>query len=344
MIIIPDENPTIRTCEILGPGRYHPASHAVRSNPGCFTERQCSICKGRFMIKISGRDYVTCNETCSNEYRRHSRKTLLHDERRWKKVQKTLLGNNTAMAPKAVLLPLHERHAAAIYAGRKAWEFRTFAIPRVDSIFIYETIPVQRITGMIGIGRVIVGSPAKIWEDHAKGTGIGESEFFKRFGTREQVLAHEISIVEKLPVAWDPVELFKEFHPPQGFRYIPANAVPRVRVDCYHAVMARYRAANPDAVIAPITRQFENSPLSPSWDLLHRAKREKWAYDRYCKNLEAEFESNPESERELDRLADLYLSGKSVFLVCVEKDAAVCHRSLVKMLLEKRICEKGGLK
>lgn len=53
----------------------------------------------------------------------------------------------------AVLLAIHPRHAAALYAGTKRTEIRSRGI-NTDNAYLYETGTAGRITGYIGIDRI----------------------------------------------------------------------------------------------------------------------------------------------------------------------------------------------
>jgi hypothetical protein len=113
-----------------------------------------------------------------------------------------------------------------------------------------------------------------------------------------------------------------------------------IRLDCYVAVIEKFKKEYPDAIFEVITRQvfppwhIIPSVLSPTWELLTTAKREQWPIDQYFNELSKQFINDTVARKELIRLRDIARSGKTVFLVCVEKDASKCHRTLVKKLIE----------
>jgi uncharacterized protein YeaO (DUF488 family) len=85
-----------------------------------------------------------------------------------------------------------------------------------------------------------------------------------------------------------------------------------------------------------------NSELSPSPALLIKAgiyekndgtKNPKMGWREYEKKFIKELYANPKA---LDRLLELKRISleKTIFLVCLEKDPANCHRSIVKKVLE----------
>lgn len=108
-----------------------------------------------------------------------------------------------------------------------------------------------------------------------------------------------------------------------------------IRTDCYFAVLHKFEEKNRDAHFEVVTRQWQNSYLSPSWDLLYELKDGKISFEEYFVKLRMQIENDPNAMERLGRLKEMVLNSKTVFVVCVEKDATKCHRTLVKrMLLE----------
>lgn len=112
-----------------------------------------------------------------------------------------------------------------------------------------------------------------------------------------------------------------------------------IRVDCYAAVLNKFKTNYPDAHFEIVMRgpktvgiQCEPSVLSPSWDLLKAAKS-NMNFEQYSRKLEYQLFSDSNAVRrmfELNKLAQT----KLVFLVCSEKDPNQCHRSLLKNWIE----------
>ncbi|MEI9888011.1 MAG: hypothetical protein WDN08_16210 [Rhizomicrobium sp.] len=64
----------------------------------------------------------------------------------------------------ALLLSLKPRYAAAIFDGRKRFEFRRLA-PRCAApiaAYVYETMPCGRVTGSVTVTRIVTGSEAEL--------------------------------------------------------------------------------------------------------------------------------------------------------------------------------------
>ena len=112
-----------------------------------------------------------------------------------------------------------------------------------------------------------------------------------------------------------------------------------IRTECYFAVLDKFKSKYPDAHFEIITRKA-SSVLSPAWDLLDIVKREHWSMEKYYPELGKQFQRDPDALALIKRLADIARSGKTVYVVCYEKDASVCHRTYVKMLIERELVKK----
>ena len=117
------------------------------------------------------------------------------------------------------LLSIKPRYAEAILTGTKKWEFRTRRFQRTpDKVFIYCSTPVRKVVGVFETGKIISGSPNKIWKMCGKEGTISKKEFFEYFNYKI-VYAIQISRAKKLDV---PIELnsLGKSRPPQSFYYI----------------------------------------------------------------------------------------------------------------------------
>lgn len=105
-----------------------------------------------------------------------------------------------------------------------------------------------------------------------------------------------------------------------------------VRIECYLAILKKCKEQFPDAHFEVITRTSK-SILSPSFQLLLKAKVNKWDFETYTKYYLAEIFSKPKALKKLKELRKI-AKNQLLFLICYEKNPLECHRSIVKDLIE----------
>jgi uncharacterized protein YeaO (DUF488 family) len=109
-----------------------------------------------------------------------------------------------------------------------------------------------------------------------------------------------------------------------------------IKLDCYLAVLKKYREKYPNALFEVITRTAK-SPLSPSWELLNKAKEQNWSFERYKRAFLKEIKNNSRAKEKMKEIKKKARGGRTVFLVCYEKNPNECHRSIIKDFLENKI-------
>lgn len=78
------------------------------------------------------------------------------------------------------ILPIHHKYAAAIYAGTKRYEIRR-RIPNLkvgDYVFLYETSPIQLITGYFIVDYIFKGKPDSLYNQLQKWCGIPRDKYY----------------------------------------------------------------------------------------------------------------------------------------------------------------------
>ena len=95
------------------------------------------------------------------------------------------------------------------------------------------------------------------------------------------------------------------------------------------------KSRDPNAKYYIITRTV-NSLLSPSRMLLNIYKNGFISWEKYKELLVKELLENPRAVQKMREIKKEALT-KDVYLVCYEKDASQCHRSIVKDLIENTI-------
>jgi len=123
------------------------------------------------------------------------------------------------------------------------------------------------------------------------------------------------------------------FYPGDTPNYILPKRTHEARVDCYLAVLKKYRAQFPRAHFEVVTRTA-GSPLAPSWKLLDWAKTHEITFPQYAFLLLKELKERPEAKHRLFVLRRI-VKDRTVFLVCFEKNPAACHRTIIKHVVDE---------
>lgn len=132
--------------------------------------------------------------------------------------------------PNAVLLSVKPKFAEQILAGTKTVEFRrSWAAKPVGLAVVYSSSPIQRLVGIVEIEGTVLASPTSLWTKcRARGPGLKRKELIEYFAGKDQaygVLLGKLTLPAK-PVA--PKSLFKDFRPPQSYRYLSATELRRI--------------------------------------------------------------------------------------------------------------------
>lgn len=120
-----------------------------------------------------------------------------------------------------VLLSIKPEYVDKIFSGVKKYEFRRviFKNPKIDTIIIYATSPVQKVVGEISFKTIICDQVNSLWDTTWEEAGISEEKFFQYFGDRSFGYAIKI---EKTKKYQHPLSLQDHFGivPPQSFAYV----------------------------------------------------------------------------------------------------------------------------
>ena len=122
--------------------------------------------------------------------------------------------------PKFTLLSIKPKYADRIYAGTKRYEFRRrLPVRRELPILIYESAPVQRVTGIVPLARYLTASPVALWNLTATAAGIDRDTFDTYFLGSDMAGAIEILSVYRLDAPLRLGERGVPNKPPQSFCY-----------------------------------------------------------------------------------------------------------------------------
>lgn len=120
-----------------------------------------------------------------------------------------------------VLLSIKPEYAEKIFSGQKRYEFRKRKPKEtVAKVFVYECHPSKRIVGWFSVRRIHSGSPYEIWEKCKDFGGIEEERYLAYCRGKKVIHAFEIDEIFRFDPPVNPFHSFRDFNPPQDFRYM----------------------------------------------------------------------------------------------------------------------------
>jgi predicted transcriptional regulator len=133
------------------------------------------------------------------------------------------------MAKNALLMSIRPQYADKIFNGTKTVELRRIKpkfLSEGDLVLVYVSSPVKSLVGAFTVALVIKQPLQSLWEavkDHA---GVSEEEFSNYY---QGVQTGVAIFIQNVWLLSEPLHLaqmkknFKNFHPPQSFRYTSIN-------------------------------------------------------------------------------------------------------------------------
>ena len=120
----------------------------------------------------------------------------------------------------SVLMSIKPEFVARILSGQKEYEYRkTICKKTVDKIYIYSTVPVQKVVAEAEVEEILIESPTKLWELTHRESGIDKAFFDKYFENKEEAVAYKLTNVKEY-------ERPKQLHElgvktaPQSYQYV----------------------------------------------------------------------------------------------------------------------------
>lgn len=142
----------------------------------------------------------------------------------------------------AIVLPIHSCYANEIYAGRKQFEFRKhLASKQVDTIFLYETKPVGKITGYANVSGYLQTSKQTLWEITKHKSGISQQQYNSYFRLRDNASAYCLGTAFKAKQAFSLADVGLNT-PPQSFVYLAEEQCLQMK-ECAYDTIRRARNA-----------------------------------------------------------------------------------------------------
>lgn len=141
-----------------------------------------------------------------------------------------------------LLLSIHPKYVDAILAGEKSIELRRQR-PRISEgpALIYATSPRMELTAFAWIESVTQAPLNLLWQTARDAASVSRSEFNAYFQGLDRGTALHLARIEPLPAAigLDRLrEVWRGFHPPQGFRYLSSSDLALLGLRPRHAEAA----------------------------------------------------------------------------------------------------------
>ena len=121
-----------------------------------------------------------------------------------------------------VLLSIKPEYAERILSGEKRYEYRKRIFQRdgVTTVIIYATAPVMQIVGEFEIAKVTENTPAELWTQTNKHSGVSYEFFEQYFSGRRKGYAIHVGATTRYTQPVEPWEALETFCAPQSFRYL----------------------------------------------------------------------------------------------------------------------------
>ena len=121
-----------------------------------------------------------------------------------------------------ILMSIKPHYADLIYTERKRFEYRKRAPKLVDlPILLYETAPVQKVTGIITDWSILQASPESVWTCSKTHGGLTADRFFGYYEGCDRAVAIRIHSVVPFRDSLELGVLNPELkRPPQSFCYV----------------------------------------------------------------------------------------------------------------------------
>jgi predicted transcriptional regulator len=141
-------------------------------------------------------------------------------------------------AENEAIISIHPRYADAILAGAKTIELRR-RIPSLalgTRLWIYATLPVGAVVGMVTVERIVRGEPEQIWIEFGDQAGIDRLDYDAYFSGADEavglILVNAQRSIEQVAIG-KLRSLRQGFHPPQVMMSITGEEAQQLRDMAY---------------------------------------------------------------------------------------------------------------
>lgn len=129
------------------------------------------------------------------------------------------------MKNKTLLLSIRPKYATKIFDGQKKVELRKVK-PNLlpgDIVLVYVSSPIKQLQGTFIVDRIREATPEELWDEVKNIAGVSKQEFDDYYCESEKSYGIFLRTPQTLvnPIGLpDLRKLWKNFHPPQSYRYL----------------------------------------------------------------------------------------------------------------------------
>lgn len=125
---------------------------------------------------------------------------------------------------RALFISVKPEFVEKIFNGSKTIELRKSApnVKKDDIVIIYATSPIMAVIGVCRVKNIISNKPTKLWSEYSDKFGIDRKRYFEYYEGKEIAVGIVLKDVKKISKEIPLSKLrakFRNFHPPQTFRY-----------------------------------------------------------------------------------------------------------------------------
>ena len=134
---------------------------------------------------------------------------------------------------RALFISVKPEFVEKIFNGSKTIELRKSApnIDKEDLVIIYCTSPVMSVIGTCRVKEIISNKPSKLWNDYSTKMGIDRKRYFEYFEGKDVAVGIILKDIKKNKKEISLAKLrskFRNFHPPQTFRYFDKSQLKQI--------------------------------------------------------------------------------------------------------------------
>lgn len=130
-----------------------------------------------------------------------------------------------------ILLSIYPKHVEAIRNGIKKYEFRKINFCKkknIDLIAVFETKPINAVTMIIKVGKIIIDDITNLWDRYGNYSGISKDYFELYYNKCTKGFALEIINFIKIKNPISIKEMYPKFYPPQRFYILSEKKFPKL--------------------------------------------------------------------------------------------------------------------